>query len=159
MFKDQLVRGSLVVKRSLVHGYGVFADQDFEPNEIIEDCYYIQTTTTDDQFMDYYFYVDEKNSSILLGYGSIYNHSSEPNTYIYRYTDAKLFTIFAKKRIKKGEEIFINYGKKWFTTREREMRDAPHVKWRKRLQTGLFFIRFLIIASVIIATITCLKMI
>jgi hypothetical protein len=60
----------------------------------------------------YYYYFEYSNShfAIVLGYGSLYNHSYTPNArYLYDYKN-KTFIIKAIKNIKKDEEIFFNYN-------------------------------------------------
>ncbi len=53
--------------------------------------------------------LDEKQTVVALGYGSLYNHSYSPNA---RYEDAnprtKLF--IALRDIQPGEEIVVNYN-------------------------------------------------
>lgn len=60
----------------------------------------------------YYYFFEYTNNhfAIALGYGSLYNHSYDPNArYLYSYKNKQLI-IKAIKDIKKGEEIFFNYN-------------------------------------------------
>lgn len=61
---------------------------------------------------DYYFIWGKNDESIAiaLGYGSIYNHSFEPNAeYVPNYEDAQL-EFYALRDISEGEEILVNYN-------------------------------------------------
>ena len=63
---------------------------------------------------DYYFlWTDEENGSegaIALGYGSLYNHSYDPNSEYYTNTEQQTLDVFAIKDIAAGEEITFNYN-------------------------------------------------
>lgn len=74
----KLLLNKIAVKKSRRHGYGVFAEKTIKKGEKIEECYFILTKGDDVLLEDFYFYADRKYA-VLLGYGSIYNHSDEPN--------------------------------------------------------------------------------
>ena len=58
----------------------------------------------------YFYHWDKKHIAVSLGYGSLYNHSYEPNA---RYIHGSLtLTYRALREIAKGEEITINYNYK-----------------------------------------------
>lgn len=106
------------VKKSEIHGWGVFATQDIKEGDIIEECPILFTPTqrgeTNYFLIDYTFQwpkdYEWTNHVIALGYGSLYNHSNEPNADWMSDIDKKTFRFFATKSIKNGEEIFIYYG-------------------------------------------------
>ena len=106
----------ITVKKSKLHGRGVFSKIDFKKGEIIEECPVILIPMNEEKFLDktflynYYFEWDKKNVAIILGYGSIYNHSHNANTEFD--SNPKNMTMFltAIKNIKKGEEITVNYN-------------------------------------------------
>jgi SET domain-containing protein len=53
---------------------------------------------------------NHEKSAIALGYGSLFNHSSKKNvTYKNNYRD-KTIDFVATRNIKKGQQLFINYG-------------------------------------------------
>lgn len=53
---------------------------------------------------------DLKDAAIVLGYGSLYNHSATPNArFEYRLTE-KLYVFIALRDIEPGEEILTNYN-------------------------------------------------
>jgi SET domain-containing protein len=57
---------------------------------------------------NYVFVWEDNKFAVALGYGSLYNHSYEPNAKYIRKKDKILFQ--AIKDIKSGEEITINYN-------------------------------------------------
>lgn len=114
--KKQLFQNKIFVKKSSLHGYGVFAGKTFKKGDLIEECYFVITSGDDKKFEDYYFDVDGKYA-IFLGFGSIYNHSDDPNADYFIYKKSKMTKIKAARTIKKGEEIFISYGDEWFKSR------------------------------------------
>lgn len=115
--KRKLFRGKILVQKSRTHGYGVFAEKTFKKGEKIEECYIILSSKGGDKALeDYYFDVNGKYA-IFTGFGIIYNHADEPNAdYIINYKK-RVTTIKANKTIRKGEEIFIDYGEEWFEDR------------------------------------------
>ena len=48
--------------------------------------------------------------AIALGFGSIYNHSYEPNATYKKKSESKVIDFVAIKGIKKDEEITVNYN-------------------------------------------------
>ena len=114
----QLINQPLIVKKSSIHGYGVFAGKLFEKDETIEECYTILSEKIDKDraLYNYYFGVEGK-TAILTGFGFIYNHADLPNA-TYYYDELKKVTVFkAREPIQKNEEIFITYGNDWFGLR------------------------------------------
>lgn len=64
------------------------------------------------------FYFDAKGRyAVFLGFGSIYNHSEEPNATYSINIKKQLATIKASRTIAKGEEIFVCYGDEYFSSR------------------------------------------
>jgi hypothetical protein len=53
---------------------------------------------------------------LILGYGMLYNHSTEPNLE-YVQESADTMTFVALKAIRPGDELFIDYGEEWWDTR------------------------------------------
>lgn len=112
----QLFQNNVLVQKSNTHGYGVFAGKTLKKGEKIEECYIIVTKGGDKGLEDYYFDANRKYA-ILTGFGIIYNHSNNPNADYTFNLKTKVATIKATKTIKKGEEIHISYGDKWFSSR------------------------------------------
>lgn len=117
--KTKLFQNKLIVKKSKIHGYGVFAGKDIRKGEKIEECYFILSKFEDekDALMDFIFDVNGR-TGVVLGYGSLYNHSEDPNADYTFNRKRKIATFVAIKSIKKGEEIFVSYGDEWFSSRD-----------------------------------------
>jgi hypothetical protein len=114
--KKSLTQNKIMVKKSRTHGYGVFACKNIQKGEVIEECYVLIVNGKDKKLEDYYFDANGKYA-LLTGYGIIYNHSEDENAIYYINNRKKLATIKARRKIKKGDEIFISYGEKWFKDR------------------------------------------
>lgn len=164
MNKSQLTMGNLIVKKSAIHGYGVFANQDFQPGDIIEECYALVRNQNESGYEDFYFtFKDkekniEKKVAILLGFGCIYNHATIPNA-SYQFDIEHSLAIFkANCAIKKGQEIFVSYGKNWFDKRDMELKE---LSWKYRFKKYkpfiLMLLRFGVVASGVIALIILSK--
>lgn len=99
-------------------GRGVFASREIKKGELIESCPVIPTSESDYLFLkktllrNYYFMWDESNKkvAICLGFGSIYNHSYEPNATYKKLIKENIIDFVAIKNIKKDEEITVNYN-------------------------------------------------
>lgn len=94
---------------------GVFAKTDIKKGDVIETCPTIEFPEDDSSsfkeghLVTYTFYLgkNKDQATILLGFGSIYNHSHTPNA-IYKRKDTNV-NFIASKNIKKDEEILVNY--------------------------------------------------
>lgn len=111
------VAKKIEIKESPGKGYGVFAIEDIEENEIIEECHLLKVYNRENPsriLEDYAFSWPRGNawteSVIPLGYGCIYNHSENPNANWKDHSDTKAFQFFAIKKILAGEEICTYYG-------------------------------------------------
>jgi len=110
------------VDDSTVHGLGVFADKDYVQGDIIELCPYLVADYNDvgDECIlhDYMFhtpYEDDEEYYIPLGFAMVYNHSASPNAeWSIEDGDDRYIRFFALKEIKQGEEIFHDYGDKYW---------------------------------------------
>ncbi len=110
---DQLIK----VRRTKNKGRGVFALKDFEIGEIVEKCPIINITPKERKrcektVLNNYIYPwrSTRSGSIVLGYGSIYNHSFNPNADWKQNFKEEKMTYRALKEIKMGEEITVNYN-------------------------------------------------
>ena len=104
------------IKKSLGKGLGVFATDKIYKDEIIETCH-ILTLPLDPNghiLSDYKFAwprgTNWKENVIALGYGSLYNHSNEPNAYLEDNPKYRGFIFYANQDIAIGEEITVYYG-------------------------------------------------
>ena len=96
---------------------GVFARSDIKKGEIIERCpiilvpRYDMSNLNESILVTYFFYFGKNRErlAIVLGFGSIYNHSYEPNaTYKIKLRE-RAIEFSALKEIKKDTEITFNY--------------------------------------------------
>lgn len=100
----------LDVLESKNRGRGVFANRAIKKGEVIEIAPVLRIPKRDkkkihDTFMHQYVFEDV----LVLGYGSLYNHSYCPNA-IYEWDEENgTFIYTAIRPINKGEEVFINY--------------------------------------------------
>lgn len=115
--KKQLFQNKVVVRKSRTHGYGVFAEKNMRKGEKIEECYMLLSSRGGDRGLEDYYFDAKGKWAIFTGFGSIYNHSEDPNADYLINVKSKVVTIKAARRIKKGEEIFISYGEGWFKDR------------------------------------------
>lgn len=99
-------------------GQGVFCTVDLQAGEEIEVCPVIICPPEDRQHIDkthlynYYFLWGEEQQhiAIALGYGSVYNHSYEPNARYETYFEDALIRFVAIKDIPADTEITVNYN-------------------------------------------------
>jgi uncharacterized protein len=96
---------------------GVVALKDFKTGEIIESAPVINITAKERKHLEktilaYYMYPwrSTRSGAVALGYGSIYNHSFNPNADWKQNFKTNAMVYRAIKPIKKGEEILINYN-------------------------------------------------
>lgn len=102
-------------------GRGVFARAAIAKGETIELCPVLGLAEDDAGGVLNDYVVDDGDGGqvLMLGYGSLYNHSDDPNAeYVLEADDAYAF--LATRDIAAGEEITITYGKDWWSTREIE---------------------------------------
>lgn len=105
----------ICVKKSKGKGRGVFARTSIPKGTIIERVPIIVLPAKafvdgmENKHLNLYFFIWGRDKvAMSLGYGSIYNHSFEPNAR-YLYGEDKL-TYKALRDIEAGEEILINYN-------------------------------------------------
>jgi SET domain-containing protein len=109
------------VRRSKKYGNrsrAIYAIKEIAAGEIIEDCPVIRMPVSDifspTLFAFIFHWLDDRKysqkgfSAIALGYGSLYNHSNEPNAK-FTIISVDCLRFEALRKIKKGEEITIHY--------------------------------------------------
>lgn len=106
-----------VDRSSLIDGginRGVFAGRRFKEGEVVERCPVIPITEDDFKRLEgtaldcYPFSFHGNGTCIVLGYGSLYNHSYSPN--VYWYDDALEKVFYALRDIEEGEELLYDYN-------------------------------------------------
>lgn len=150
--KSPLRQCQLLVKKSPIHGYGVFADQDIEEDDIIEECHTLVFPQSIPALSNYAFKgVNTQNgmlSLLPLGYACIYNHSDKPNAYFDFDSNTTLLVFRSLRLIRCGEEICTFYGDNWFDSRRIKQSNLSLArKLRKHLPSMLFLARFAIVCT------------
>jgi|SRR3989344_4999274 len=117
---------------SVTHGLGVFARISLKKDEVIEICPILEIPEEElsdlvkTKLLEYYFAwgKDFKSGALVLGFGSLYNHSYSPNGKYIKDIKDKVVRFIAIKEIKAEEEILVNYNghpedktKLWFEAR------------------------------------------
>ena len=114
----------IYLDKSLIGGRGVFAKQDIVKGEVLETAPYIiiKENNCTCELTNYKFSHDKGENLVCLGYGAMYNHSRKPNLK-YRYSNNELpncLDFVAIRDIRKDEELFITYGRKWWRGRDKK---------------------------------------
>lgn len=100
-------------------GRGVFATASIEAGECIEQCPVIALENPKDRarlrktgLVNYYFLWGEKRdrAALCLGWGSVYNHSFQPNARFEKRIQSRRMDFVALRAIAPGEEILVNYN-------------------------------------------------
>lgn len=118
------------VRRSPVHGVGVFAKKPIKKNEVLEEDHFILIKGDWHKLprlvQEYIFawtkeMPDYKSkAAIVFGTGALYNSSPEPNADWQTDKQKKRFIYHATKDIKAGEEIMIDYGPEYWESRSKK---------------------------------------
>jgi len=118
---------------SNIHFRGVFATEDIEEGELIERCPVAvlawRTNYQKDPVVWAYMYTNscpceecKKHGAhfvMVMGWGQIYNHQDDNNASMNINMKGNFADVVAKKKIKKGEEIFVTYGERYFNGRNK----------------------------------------
>lgn len=99
-------------------GRGIFASNNIKAGEAIEICPVIEIPTSEvgslkkTLLFNYYFTwgKGEEKRAICLGFGSLYNHSYDPNATYMKHLENETIHFNAIKDIQKDEEITVNYN-------------------------------------------------
>jgi hypothetical protein len=109
-------RAGLRCGPSATHGAGVFATRAFAEGEVIERCPVLVVAAEHEEriagtaFDGYCYTWDDEGLALALGFGSLYNHSTEPNARYWTCTDELVVEIVAHRPIAAGDEVLINYN-------------------------------------------------
>ena len=114
----------LYIKESNIKeaGRGVFTKIDIPKDTDVEKACVIgipSNITENTKLNDYVFNnpYSKKQYFIAFGYGSMYNHSDEPNLHYYYDKHLNIIVYESLRDIKANEELYISYGEKWWTSR------------------------------------------
>lgn len=112
------IKPFLFVKEIKGKGRGVFTTEEIPKGTRIEESPVIVLSKKDSDFADKtllhdYLFVwgnRQLKTCVALGYCSVYNHSYEPNCDHEMDFEKKTMRVRTLRKIKKGEELFINYN-------------------------------------------------
>ena len=119
------------LRKSSIHGYGVFATEDIPAGTILEEVPFIGVP--DRVARDYVFLYPRAGTplsetigitpehALPFGYGCIYNHADDANASWSTDTKNRLFIFFTLSDIKKDQEIRTYYGSDTY------WKEHPHV--------------------------------
>ena len=94
----------VVIKRSPIHGKGLFASKRIQKGELLGRIKGPRVTCDG----PYVLWLDDRHGVHVMGELKFINHSNRPNACYY-----DDLTVMAIKTIKAGEEITHNYGEGW----------------------------------------------
>lgn len=109
---------SLFFTESPLGGRGVFTAAAIPQGALIEICPVVvipggQLPLIDQTVIYNYYFLwgeEDEHCAMALGYGSLYNHSFEPNARYDADFEGLTFHFFALRDIEAGEEIVVNYN-------------------------------------------------
>jgi hypothetical protein len=107
----------IVLRKSSIHGLGVFASSKIIKGEVLEECSFLPFPQTKEEkipvFSNYAFCFPKgemwTTHALVMGYGSYYNHSNNANANWYTKNEEEIFVFYSINDIEEGDEIFINY--------------------------------------------------
>ena len=103
----------LLICRIEGKGRGVFAGKAFKKNDVLERSPVIILPieeVTDLSVLDSYSFDWDRGHAVVLGYGSLYNHSDTPNMRMEKIYNELEVIFIALRDIKEGEELTYQYG-------------------------------------------------
>tara|TARA_R100000458_G_C8121746_1_gene140350 strand:+ start:205 stop:609 length:405 start_codon:yes stop_codon:yes gene_type:complete len=130
MRKNKLtIHKGIYVKKSNIHGWGVFTNLEINEQEIVEECVipYQKIPHLSPLLRNYRFIFPNEKSKyyfIALGFGSIYNHSEDKANIEWEVNEKeRIITFKAIKKININEELLFNYNYKTITNQIRTLLD------------------------------------
>ena len=129
LIPDYYICPAIRVERIKGKGLGVVATDNIVKSEIIESCPLIvlspdkrldkswkrlHRVMLETMLSQHHFWWTAQYGALALGYGSLYNHSSEPNADIVKYIKRRKMVFVANQTIHEGDEITICYRCVWF---------------------------------------------
>ncbi|WP_419657629.1 SET domain-containing protein-lysine N-methyltransferase [Desulfosarcina variabilis] len=124
---DPLYRHPNLVISPCEFGHGVFATKSIPADTTLEECPYLRIRadecagTLDDYVFNLETKADNGDSdiySLVLGWGSLFNHADDHNTEYWHDTDRDLIIFHTIKAVAAGQQLFVNYGEEWWGSRE-----------------------------------------
>ena len=108
-------------------GHGIFTTRSIPADTTLEECPYLRINAEEcaGTLDDYVFNLEsaEENGgsdvySLVLGWGSLFNHAYQHNTEYWHDTDRDLIVFHTIKKVAAGKQLFVNYGQEWWDSRE-----------------------------------------
>jgi len=122
----KLYRHPNIVISTCAFGHGIFATKAIPADATLEECPYLRINADEcaGSLDDYVFNLepseedgDSEVYSLVLGWGSLFNHSYKHNTEYWHDTDRDLIVFHTIKKVSAGKQLFVNYGKDWWESR------------------------------------------
>lgn len=111
---ELLFSEKLIVKRSKIHRWGVFARQPIKKYEVLEEFPYFKVLTDEINnikgCVEYSYTLDDKFNVIGMGFCGLYNHSFDANVDFEIDKVNEVMRHYAISDINIDEELTINYG-------------------------------------------------
>lgn len=108
MTRKRIEHPNLVVRRSRIHGRGLFARTALRRGQLLDVCPVVVVTDAGDELGNYVFDWGRDRYGLAFGLVSIANHSNTPNAHVI--ADGNELELRALRSIDAGEEILIDYG-------------------------------------------------
>ena len=125
-----LVRHPSIEVRRCEWGWGVFATTDIAADTVVEEASYLDLPIADTlaaPLRDYVFrLLDEdepddrtkERRALVLGLGSLFNHSHPPNIEYTLDSDRRVFCFTTNRDVRADEQLCVSYGEDWWEGRE-----------------------------------------
>lgn len=122
--KINIKNKNLCIKKSFIDiaGLGVYTNRNFNINDIVEISPVLRVQSDflfqDGNILNDYIFRDPYDNThklVALGFGSMYNHSDDPNLRYFYQNGRMIYQ--AIKPIKKDDELYISYGTNWWHAR------------------------------------------
>lgn len=111
---ELLFSEKLIVKRSKIHRWGVFARQPIKKYEILEEFPYFKVPVEElnniPSCLNYSYVLDDQFSIIGMGFCGLYNHSFSPNVEYEIDKVNEVMRHYAITDINIDEELTLDYG-------------------------------------------------
>lgn len=122
-----LYRHPDIVISPCAFGHGIFTTAFLPADTTLEECPYLripadECAATLDDYVFNLETAEETGSqdvySLVLGWGSLFNHANRHNTEYWHDTDRDLIVFHTIREVPAGSQLFVNYGRDWWASRE-----------------------------------------
>lgn len=98
-------------------GFGIFAEKPIAKGEFVEMAPVVFADNMPDGDLARYVILWEGKIALPLGWTMLYNHSDENSCEMATNFQDRLLAIVSKRDIRAGEQLTVNYGPDWFSSR------------------------------------------